>query len=269
LDDPDRSKQFPVSWFWDIVRRRRQSGLKEYRMEKFDKVLVTGGGGFISGHLVAALIREGHSKLRRREADSRRCRAAARERCLSGDAGGRLWLGKLFSERMCRHFHEDYGFVTRIARYHKVYGPNGIYDGGREKAPAAICRKVIAAKLTGSGEMEIWGDGWQTRSFMYIDDCINGTLLIFEIDETEPLNLASDRLVTINQMVDIVEDIGGIKLRRRYNLSAPQGVRGRSSDNTLITERLGWSPAIPLEVGLEQTYRWIYGHMTGSGCRAG
>ena len=175
---------------------------------------------------------------------------------------------KLFSERMCRHFHEDYGFATRVARYHNVYGPNGTYDGGREKAPAAICRKIIAAKLSGSGEIEIWGDGRQTRSFMYIDDCIAGTLLIFESDETEPLNLGSDRLVTIDQLVDIVENIGGVKLKRRYNLSAPKGVRGRNSDNTLITERLGWAPAIPLEVGLEQTYRWIYDQMTGGLRRA-
>ena len=175
---------------------------------------------------------------------------------------------KLFSERMCRHFREDYGFATRVARYHNVYGPNGTYAGGREKAPAAICRKVIAAKLSGSGEIEIWGDGQQTRSFMYIDDCIDGTLLIFESGETEPLNLGSDRLVTIDQLVDIAEKIGGVKLKRRYNLSAPKGVRGRNSDNTLIEERLGWAPAIPLEVGLEQTYRWIYDQMTGGLRRA-
>jgi nucleoside-diphosphate-sugar epimerase len=174
---------------------------------------------------------------------------------------------KLFGERMCRHFRDDYGLATRIARYHNVYGPNGTYDGGREKAPAAICRKIIAAKLSDSEEIEIWGDGRQTRSFMYIDDCIEGTLLIFESDETEPLNLGSDRLVTINQLVDIVEDIAGIKLKSRYNLNAPQGVRGRNSDNTLITERLGWAPAIPLEVGLGQTYRWIYDQMTGRGRR--
>src|SRR6516162_3798301 len=170
---------------------------------------------------------------------------------------------KLFSERMCRHFAEDYGFATRVARYHNVYGPNGTYDGGREKAPAAICRKVIAAKLSGSGEIEIWGDGRQTRSFMYIDDCIEGSFLIFESGETEPLNLGSDRLVTIDRLVDIIESIGGVKLKRRYNVSAPKGVRGRNSDNTLIIERLGWAPAIPLEVGLERTYRWIYDQMAG------
>jgi GDP-D-mannose 3', 5'-epimerase len=169
---------------------------------------------------------------------------------------------KLFSERMCRHFLEDWGLETRIARYHNVYGPHGTYDGGREKAPAAICRKVIAAKLSGSDEIEIWGDGNQTRSFMYIDDCITGTRIIFDSEETEPLNLGSDRLVTINQLVDIVEEIAGVRLKRTYNLSAPKGVRGRNSDNTLITERLGWAPGISLEVGLEQTYRWIYDQMT-------
>ena len=169
---------------------------------------------------------------------------------------------KLFSERMCRHFREDYGLLTRVARYHNVYGPCGTYDGGREKAPAAICRKVIEAKLSGSGQIEIWGDGNQTRSFMYIDDCVTGSRIILDSDETEPLNLGSDRLVSINQLVDIVEAIGGVKLKRVYNLSAPKGVRGRNSDNTLIKERLQWAPSITLEDGLEQTYRWIYDQMT-------
>jgi GDP-D-mannose 3', 5'-epimerase len=169
---------------------------------------------------------------------------------------------KLFSERMCRHFLEDYGLATRVARYHNVYGPYGTFDGGREKAPAAICRKVIAAKLTGSGEIEIWGDGNQTRSFMYVDDCVRGTCLIFASEVTEPLNLGSDRLVTINQLVDIAEEIGAVKLKRVYNLSAPKGVRGRNSDNSLIRERLGWAPEIALETGLEETYRWIYDQMT-------
>ena len=170
---------------------------------------------------------------------------------------------KLFSERMCRHFAEDFGLETRIARYHNVYGPNGTYDGGREKAPAAICRKVIQAKLEGRDEIEIWGDGEQTRSFMYIDDCLKGTGLIMESDSTEPLNLGSDQLVTINQLVDIVESIAGAKLRRRYNLDAPKGVRGRNSDNTLIQSSLGWEPAISLEDGLEKTYQWIYDQMAG------
>jgi len=148
-------------------------------------------------------------------------------------------------------------------RYHNVYGPNGTYDGGREKAPAAICRKVIQAKLAGSGEIEIWGDGEQTRSFMYIDDCLKGTDLLMESDFAEPLNLGSDQLVTINQLVDIAESIAGLKLRRQYDLSAPKGVRGRNSDNTLIQEALGWAPGISLEAGLEKTYRWIYDQMAG------
>jgi GDP-D-mannose 3', 5'-epimerase len=168
---------------------------------------------------------------------------------------------KLFSERMCRHFMEDFGLLTRTVRYHNVYGPQGTYAGGREKAPAAICRKVIEAKLRGTGEIEIWGDGEQTRSFMYIDDCIEGTKLIMDSDFAEPLNLGSDQLVTINQLVDIVEAIAGVKLRRRYNLDAPKGVRGRNSDNTLIRSVIGWSPGIALEDGMERTYRWIYDEM--------
>jgi nucleoside-diphosphate-sugar epimerase len=171
---------------------------------------------------------------------------------------------KLFSERMCRHFMEDFGLSTRIVRYHNVYGPHGTYDGGREKAPAAICRKVIEAKLQGNGEIEIWGDGEQTRSFMYIDDCIKGTNLIMESDFTEPLNLGSDQLVTINQLVDIVENIAGIKLRRRYDINAPMGVRGRNSDNTLIRSAIGWTPGITLENGMERTYRWIYDEIAAS-----
>jgi nucleoside-diphosphate-sugar epimerase len=164
---------------------------------------------------------------------------------------------KLFSERMCRHFTEDFKLATRVARYHNVYGPFGTYDGGREKAPAAICRKVITAKMNGSNEIEIWGDGEQTRSFMYIDDCLIGTLGIMASDVTEPLNLGSDELVTINQLVDIVEDIAGVKLKRKYKLDAPKGVRGRNSDNALIKARLGWAPSIALRIGMEKTYRWI------------
>ena len=171
---------------------------------------------------------------------------------------------KLFSERLCRHFREDFGLATRIARYHNVYGPHGTYDGGREKAPAAICRKVIEAKLSGRHEIEIWGDGEQTRSFMYIDDCLEGTRRIVESEVVEPLNLGSDRLVTINGLVDIVEGIAGVKLRRTYRLDAPQGVRGRNSDNTLIRQRLGWAPSISLEQGLERTYAWIYDQMAGT-----
>jgi len=165
---------------------------------------------------------------------------------------------KLFSERMCRHFYEDFGLVTRVARFHNVYGPNGTWDGGREKAPAAICRKVIAAKLSGRHEIDIWGSGNQTRSFMYIDDCIEGVQKIMDSGIEEPINLGSSEMVTINQLVDIVEDIAGIKLHRKYDLSAPKGVTGRNSDNTLIQKYLGWEPHIPLRTGLEKTYAWIY-----------
>jgi GDP-D-mannose 3', 5'-epimerase len=168
---------------------------------------------------------------------------------------------KLFSERMCRHFMEDYGLSVRVPRFHNVYGPNGTYSGGREKAPAAICRKVIQAKLSGSGEIEVWGDGEQTRSFAYIDDTVTGILLIMESDVTEPINLGSSQLVTINRLIDIVESIAEVKLKRNYDLSAPQGVRGRNSDNTLILERLGWEPSITLEEGIARTYSWIEGQM--------
>jgi nucleoside-diphosphate-sugar epimerase len=169
---------------------------------------------------------------------------------------------KLFSERMCRHFTEDYGLITRVARYHNVYGPYGTYDGGREKAPAAICRKVIKAQLSGSGEIEIWGDGEQTRSFTYIDDCLEGTLRLMESDVAEPLNIGSDQLVTINQLVDIVENVAGVKLHRRYKLDAPKGVRGRNSDNTLVKARLGWAPSVSLEHGMRKTHAWIVQQMT-------
>ncbi|HEY5330284.1 MAG TPA: NAD-dependent epimerase/dehydratase family protein [Acidobacteriaceae bacterium] len=168
---------------------------------------------------------------------------------------------KLFSERMCRHFDEDFGLTCRVARYHNVYGPHGTWDGGREKAPAAICRKVIEAKRSGRHEIEIWGDGSQTRSFMYIDDCVKGTLAIMESGIEEPINLGSSELVTINQLVDIVEEIAGVKLKRNYNLSAPKGVNGRNSDNTLILEKLGWEPSVRLRDGLRRTFEWIEGEM--------
>jgi len=165
---------------------------------------------------------------------------------------------KLFSERMCRHFREDFGIQTRVARFHNVYGPHGTWDGGREKAPAAICRKVIAAKVSGKHEIEIWGAGDQTRSFMYIDDCLKGIGLIMNSQILEPINLGSSEMVSINQLVDIVEEIAGIKLKRTYDLSAPKGVNGRNSDNTLIQKYLQWEPSISLKTGLEKTYRWIY-----------
>jgi GDP-D-mannose 3',5'-epimerase len=168
----------------------------------------------------------------------------------------------LFSERMCRHFTEDFGMITRVARFHNVYGPLGTFEGGREKAPAAICRKVIDALRYGNHEIEIWGDGQQTRSFMYIDDCLKGIRMINDSEIKEPINLGSSELVSINRLVDIVEEIAGIRLRRTYNLGAPKGVRGRNSDNTLILEKLGWEPSISLKDGLEKTYRWIYDTMT-------
>ena len=165
---------------------------------------------------------------------------------------------KLFSERMCRHFREDFGLETRVARFHNVYGPNGTWDGGREKAPAAICRKIIEAKESGRNEIEIWGDGKQTSSFMYIDDCLSGIFKITESSILEPINLGSSELVSINQLVDIVEEIAGIKVQRRYNLSAPKGVNGRNSDNKLIKKYLGWEPSTRLRDGLAKTYAWVY-----------
>ena len=169
---------------------------------------------------------------------------------------------KLFSERMCRHFMEDYGIPVCVPRFHNVYGSHGTYDGGREKAPAAICRKVIQAQLDGSNTIEIWGDGQQTRSFTYIDDAIRGVLRLVEEHVTDPINLGSSELVTINELVDIVEGIAGITLERSYKLDAPQGVRGRNSDNSMILAKLGWQPSVPLEVGLRNTYDWIHGQMT-------
>lgn len=165
---------------------------------------------------------------------------------------------KLFTERMCRHFREDFGLATRVARFHNVYGPYGAWDDGREKAPAAICRKVVQAKLSGKHEIEIWGDGEQTRSFMYIDDCLTGIDLITHSEIEEPINLGSSELVTINRLVDIVEEIAGIKLTRRYKLDAPKGVRGRNSDNTKIKQYLNWEPSTRLRDGMEKTYAWIY-----------
>lgn len=168
---------------------------------------------------------------------------------------------KLFSERMCRHFSEDFGLTIRIARFHNVYGPHGTYDGGREKAPAAICRKVIDGQLSGKKEITIWGDGHQTRSFMFIDDCIKGIQDIMYSNINEPLNLGSSEMVSINGLVDIVEEIAGYKMERKYDLSAPKGVRGRNSENTLIKKYLGWEPSIPLKTGMKKTYDWIMQEM--------
>jgi GDP-D-mannose 3', 5'-epimerase len=326
-----------------------------------NEVVVCGAGGFIGGHLVADLLREGRTRVRAvdvkpidewfqvfGDADNRVADLSDREACrevadgashvfnLAADMGGmgfieankaRCMLSvlvnthlllaareheverfffassacvyaadkqtstdvcplkeadaypampedgygweKLFSERMCQHFSEDFGVKTRVARYHNVYGPHGTYNGGREKAPAAICRKVIEAKLSGDHQIEIWGDGEQTRSFMFVDDCVYGTRMLMQSDVTEPLNVGSAHLVTINELVSIVEEIAGLRLRRRYKLEAPQGVRGRNSDNALIKQRLGWEPAISLQDGLEKTYAWIYDEMTARYSRAG
>jgi nucleoside-diphosphate-sugar epimerase len=169
---------------------------------------------------------------------------------------------KLFSERMCRHFSEDYGVETRVARYHNVYGPNGTYEGGREKAPAALCRKVALAAINGETEIEIWGDGNQTRSFTYIDDCISGTQRLMNSDFTSPLNIGSSEMVSVNELLTIIEGVSGVKLKRNYNLGAPQGVRGRNSDNTLVRDVLNWEPTTSLVSGIQETYKWIHGELS-------
>jgi GDP-D-mannose 3',5'-epimerase len=163
---------------------------------------------------------------------------------------------KLITERLCRHYYEEFGFETRIVRLHNIFGPLGAWYGGREKAPAALCRKIAVAKLTGNPTVEIWGDGEQTRSFCYVDDCVKGLHLLMQSDYHEPLNLGSDRLVTINQLTDIIAGIAGIKIVKKH-VSGPQGVRGRNSDNTRLRQVLGWEPEISLEEGLARTYRWI------------
>ena len=159
---------------------------------------------------------------------------------------------------MCRHFTEDFGLQTRVLRYHNVYGPEGTYDGGREKAPAAICRKIANAKINKLKSIDVWGDGEQTRSFMYIDDCIHGTKMIFNSNSSEVYNLGSDEQVSINQMIDIIEDIAEYKVKRNYQLDKPKGVRGRSSDNQKIMSDFDWGPKTKLYDGLKITYKWIY-----------
>ena len=165
---------------------------------------------------------------------------------------------KLFSERMCRHFTEDFNLDTRVLRYHNVYGPFGTFDGGREKAPAALCRKLIKAKLNNDKSIDVWGDGKQTRSFMFIDDCIYGTIKIFNSNSSEVYNLGSSEQVSINQMIEIIEEIGQYKVKKNYQLDKPKGVRGRSSDNEQIKKLLSWEPTVSLRKGLEITYKWIY-----------
>lgn len=170
-------------------------------------------------------------------------------------------LEKLYGEEFCRWYRKEFSIATRVARFHNIYGPFGTYDGGREKAPAAMCRKVIAAKLSGDMQINIWGDGEQTRSFAYIDDCIKGINLIMDSNVEYPINLGSSELVTINQLVSIAEDIAGVSLERSYDLTKPQGVRGRNSENTHIIEEFGWEPSISLRDGMEKTYAWIYDQM--------
>jgi GDP-D-mannose 3',5'-epimerase len=170
---------------------------------------------------------------------------------------------KLFAEELCRYYKRDYGFETRIVRFHNVYGPLGTYEGGKEKAPAAISRKVALAE--DGGEIEVWGDGEQTRSFMHVDDCVEGLLRLMASDYAEPLNLGTDRLVTINELIDLVSEAAGKHLSKRHDLSKPQGVRGRNSDNTLLNEVLGWEPKITLETGLKVTYKWIEDELRKAG----
>jgi nucleoside-diphosphate-sugar epimerase len=169
---------------------------------------------------------------------------------------------KLFSERMCRHFTEDFGLETRVVRYHNVYGPMGTFGGGREKAPAALCRKIIEAHLNNKNTIDVWGDGNQTRSFLYIDDCIRGTLDVFKSSYSNVFNVGSEEQVSINQMINIIEDIAQYKVKKNYQLDKPKGVRGRSSNNSLVKKKIGWKPNYTLKQGLERTYNWIYKEIT-------
>jgi nucleoside-diphosphate-sugar epimerase len=170
---------------------------------------------------------------------------------------------KLITERLCLEYRRDFGVETRIVRFHNIFGPNGTWDGGREKAPAALCRKIALAKLTGQAEIDIWGDGEQTRSFCYIDDCVTGICKLMRSDYHEPLNLGRDRLVTINELADLIMNCAGVKLDKKH-IEGPQGVRGRNSDNTLLREVLSWEPKISLEAGLQRTYAWIEGQVKAS-----
>jgi nucleoside-diphosphate-sugar epimerase len=171
---------------------------------------------------------------------------------------------KLITERLCTHYREDYGIETRIVRFHNIFGELGTWTGGREKSPAAMCRKVATAKLTGDREIEIWGDGEQTRSFCYIDDCVEGIYRLMRSDFREPLNLGQDRMISINQLADIIAKIADIRISKKH-INGPQGVRGRNSDNTLLREVLGWEPQISLEEGLKRTYEWIEGNVMREG----
>jgi nucleoside-diphosphate-sugar epimerase len=170
---------------------------------------------------------------------------------------------KLYTERMCRHYTEDFGLDTRVVRFHNIFGPLGTYEGGREKSPAAMCRKVALVK--DGGTIEVWGDGHQTRSYCYIDDCVEGIYRLMQSDHREPINLGQDRMISINELVDIVSQVAGKRVHRAHNLNAPQGVRGRNSDNTVLRNTLGWEPAVSLETGLARTYEWIHGQLQSSG----
>jgi len=165
---------------------------------------------------------------------------------------------KLFSERMCRHFNEDFGIDTKVARYHNIFGPYGTFDGGREKSPAALCRKIVQAKIENKKDIEVWGDGEQSRSFLYIDDCVDATLLLFNSDITGPINIGSEEQVSINEMISMIEKISDYEINKVYNTNMPVGVRGRSSDNELILKSLKWQPKLTLSQGLDKTYEWIY-----------
>jgi len=170
---------------------------------------------------------------------------------------------KLYTERACRHYHEDYGLKTYSVRFHNIFGSLGSYDGGREKSPAAICRKIALARK--EDEIEVWGDGLQTRSYCYIDDCVEGIYRFVQTEYHEPINLGQDRMITVNELVDMIANIAGKKIRKRYDLTKPQGVRGRNSDNTRLREVLKWEPQVSLEEGLERTYKWIYEQLVKSG----
>ncbi|MEO8257232.1 MAG: NAD-dependent epimerase/dehydratase family protein [Acidobacteriota bacterium] len=163
---------------------------------------------------------------------------------------------KLISERLCRHYREERGIETRVVRFHNIFGPLGTWDGGREKAPAALCRKVAQARLSGTHDVEIWGDGEQTRSFCYIDDCVTGIFKLMQSDYPDPINLGQDRLISINALSDLVADAAGIRIEKKH-VPGPQGVRGRNSDNTRLRQVLGWEPSISLEAGIARTYPWI------------
>ena len=164
---------------------------------------------------------------------------------------------KIFSERMCRYFHEDYGLETRVARFNNIYGPHNVWEGGRERVDAALCRKIIRAKRMGQDEIEVWGDGQQQRSFLYVEDCVQGMLALMESSLSEPVNLGSDELVTINELIDAIERAAGVGLKRKYNLTAPTGLKGRGVDISKARKTLGWSPVVRLREGLEKTYHWI------------